>query len=394
MVTGSTIDTIVPRLRLGIVGGGKGAFIGAVHLAASRLDDRFELLAGALSSDPQRAKESAPAFRIPDERAYTSYKEMAEKEPERSDGIEAVIVATPNHTHYPICKAFIETGIDVICDKPLTTSLEDAIELVRLVREKDLVFALTHEYTAFAMVRQAREMVQNGVLGEVRIIQAEYPQEWLSTKLEDTGLKQAVWRTDPRRSGPAGSLADIGTHGIHTARYIAGLELEEVCADLSTFVEGRKLDDNAHVLLRYQRGAKGMLWASQCAPGTENDLKVRIFGSRGSLSWQLRWPNELLYSPLDGPHQVLSRGRGEMKPLAQHANHLPSGHPEGLHEAFAIIYRDFADAVIERRYGIAADSLSKTYPDVESGARMIKFVEACVQSSRNGGVWTSARLDL
>ncbi|MGE3804875.1 MAG: Gfo/Idh/MocA family protein [Gemmataceae bacterium] len=387
MVTAAANNQVVPRLRLGIVGGGKGAFIGAVHLTGARLDDRYQLVAGALSSDPQRAKESAPAFRIPDDRAYTSFQEMAEKEAKRADGIEAVIVATPNHTHFAICKAFLEAGIDVICDKPLTTTLADAVALVKLVKQTGLVFGLTHEYTAFATVRQARAMVQAGVLGKIRIVQAEYPQEWLATKLEDTGAKQATWRTDPKKSGPAGSLADIGTHGIHTARYITGLELAEVCADLSTFVPGRQLDDNAHVLLRYKGGAKGMLWASQCAPGTENDLKVRVFGEKGSLTWQLRWPNELNFSPLDGPHQVLSRGRGTWLPLAQQANHLPAGHPEGLHEAFAITYRDIADAIVERRYGIPAPEESKTFPDVESGARMVNFIEACVASSQQGGKW-------
>lgn len=393
MVTASSTAVVAPRVRLGIVGGGQGAFIGAVHLTGARIDDRYALVAGALSSDPARAKQSAPAFRIADERAYTSYQQMAEQEARRPDGIEAVIVATPNHTHYPICKTFLEAGIDVICDKPLTTTLADALALVKLVRETGRIFGLTHEYTAFAMVRQARAMVQAGMLGDIRIVQAEYAQEWLATKLEDTGFKQAAWRTDPAKSGPAGALADIGTHGIHTARYITGLELDEVCADLQTFLPGRKLDDNAHVLLRYEGGARGMLWTSQCAPGTENDLKVRVFGSKGSLTWQLRWPNELHFSPLDGPHQVLSRGRGEMLPAAQHANHLPAGHPEGLHEAFAITYRDIADAIVERRHGIPANPLAKTYPDVESGARMVKFIEACVASSRRNGAWESARLD-
>ncbi|GIW79344.1 MAG: oxidoreductase [Gemmatales bacterium] len=394
MVTASASGRIAPRLRLGIVGGGQGAFIGAVHLTGARLDDRYELVAGALSSDPHKAKASAPAFRIPDERAYTSYAEMADKEAARPDGIEAVIVATPNHTHYAICKTFLEAGIDVICDKPMTTTLADALDLVRLVRRTGLVFCLTHEYTAFAMVRQAREMVRRGDLGAIRIIQIEYPQEWLTTKLEDTGFKQATWRTDPAKSGPAGALADIGTHGIHTARYITGLELAEVCADLTAFVPGRKLDDNAHVLLRYQGGARGMLWASQCAPGTENDLKVRIFGEKGSLTWRLRWPNELFFSPLDGPHQLLSRGRGEMLPLARHASHLPAGHPEGLHDAFAVLYRDAADAIIERRYGIPAPETSKTFPDVESGARMVGFIEACVASHKGGGTWVKTEFDV
>jgi len=356
--------------------------------------NRYELVAGALSSDPQTAKNSAPAFYISDERAYTSYKEMAVKESERSDGIEAVIIVTPNYLHYDMCKEFLSAGIDVICDKPLTTSTEDALDLVKLVNKTGLVFGLTHEYTGFAIVRHAREMVQEGMLGKIRMIQVEYPQEWLSTKLEDTGAKQAVWRTDPAKSGPSAVLADIGTHAIHTARYITGLDVSEVCADLTTFITGRKLEDNAHVMLRYENGAKGMLWASQCAPGGENDCKVRIYGEKGSLEWNLRWPNELFYSPLDGNHQIISRGRGEMKPLALFASRLPSGHAEGLHDGFGVIYRDIADAIVERRYGIKANPLSKTYPKVEEGARMIKFIEACLVSSKNNSTWTSAKIEL
>jgi len=384
------METIKPRLRVGIVGGGIGAFIGAVQLTGARMDDRYELVAGALSSNPKRAKESAPAFRIPDERAYTDYKEMAKVEAQRSDGIEAVIIVTPNYLHHSMCKTFLDAGIDVICDKPLATSLAESLDLVEHVKKTGLIFGLTHEYTGFAMVRQAREMVQAGELGKIRILQLEYPQEWLSTKLEDSGAKQAVWRTDPTKSGPSAALADIGTHVIHAARYITGLEVDQVCADLTTFVKGRKLEDNAHVLLRYDHGARGMLWASQCAPGTENDCKIRIFGEKGSLQWNLRWPNELRYSPLDGNHQILSRARGDMKPLAQFANRIPAGHPDGLHDAFGIIYRDIADAIVERRYGIAADPLSKTYPTVEEGARMIKFIEACLESNQKGG-WASAR---
>ncbi len=393
MIEGAKIENATPRLRLGMVGGGPGAFIGAVHMTAARLDNRYNLVAGCFSSDSAKTKEVAPSYYVQPDRAYKSYQEMAQKESQREDGIEVVTVVTPNHLHHPVCKAFLEAGIDVISDKPLTTNVKDALDLVETVKRTGRIFGLTHEYTGFVAVRQAREMVRKGMLGKIRIVQIEYPQEWLSTRLEAAGAKQAVWRTDPKQSGIAAALADIGTHGIHAARYITGLEVSEVFADLTTFVEGRPLEDNAHVLLRYDSGARGMLWASQCAPGAENDCRVRIFGETGSLDWRLRWPNEMTYSPLDGNHQIFSRGRGAMEPLAAFANRIPSGHADGLHDAFGIIYRDIADAIVEKRYGIKANPLSKTYPTVEEGARMMKFIEACVESSKTGK-WTNALLKL
>ncbi len=393
MIKGSKIENAAPIIRLGMVGGGPGAFIGAVHMTAARLDNRYQLVAGSFSSDPEKTREIAPSYNIEKERAYSSYQEMAEKESQREDGIEAVTVVTPNNLHYPICKTFLEAGIDVILDKPLTTNLKDALDLVGIVKKTGRIFGLTHEYTGFSAVRQAREMIAKGVLGEVRIIQLEYPQEWLSTKIEDDGLKQAVWRTDPAKSGPAAALADIGTHAVHTARYITGLEVTEVNADLTSFVNGRSLEDNAHVLLRYNNGARGMLWASQCAPGTENDFRIRIFGEKGSIDWQLRWPNEMRYSMLGGNHHLFSRGGSAMEPLSAFANKLPGGHAEGLHDAFGIIYRDIADAILEKRYGIIANPLSTTYPKVEEGAKMIKFIDACLESNRTGN-WVSAELGL
>lgn len=393
MIEGAKVENATPQLRLGMVGGGPGAFIGAVHMAAARLDNRYKLVAGCFSSDPLKSREIAPSYYVEPDRVYDSYKEMAAQEAKRKDGIEAVTVVTPNSLHHQICKTFLEAGIDVICDKPLTTTVDDAVDLVKTVKRTGRVFGLTHEYTGFAAVRQAREMVRKGELGKIRILQIEYPQEWLSTALEEAGLKQAVWRTNPKQSGMAAALADIGTHGIHAARYITGLEVTEVFADLTTFVPGRALEDNAHVLLRYDNGARGMLWASQCSPGAENDCRVRIVGEKGSLDWKLRWPNEMTFSPLDGNHQLISRGRGAMEPLAAAANRTPSGHPDGLHDAFAIIYRDVADAIVEKRYGIKADPLSSTYPTVEEGARMMKFIEACVESNK-AGRWVSAELNL
>lgn len=382
------------KITCGMVGGGVGSFIGAVHRRGMALDGKIDLVAGCFSDIEWEIKETGEKLGIDKDRVYMNYQEMAEKEASRKDCIDFVSIVTPNFLHYPIAKKFLQNGINVVCDKPLTINLEEALDLVELAKKNGLIFGLTHVYTGFVMVRQAREMVREGMLGGIRIIQLEYPQEWLSTKVEDQGVRQAVWRTDPAKSGPSAVLADIGTHAIHTARYITGLEVEEVSADLTTFVKGRKLDDNAHVMLRYEKGAKGMLWASQCAPGTENDCKVRIFGEKGSLEWKLRWPNELTYSPLDGPHQILSRGRGEMKPLAAFANRLPEGHADGLHDAFGIIYRDVADAIMEQKYEIKADPLSKTYPTAEEGARMIKFIEACLASNKNKGAWTSAKIDL
>src|SRR5262245_2847562 len=265
------------RLRLGMVGGGQGAFIGAVHRIAARLDDRYELVAGALSSDPERASASAVELRIAPERAYPSFEEMAEREAARDDGIDAVAIVTPNHVHHPAAKAFLEAGIHVICDKPMTTTVDDALDLVRTVRRTGLVFGLTHNYTGHPLVREARERVRAGELGSVRVVQAEYPQDWLTTRLEETGQKQAAWRTDPAQSGAGGAIGDIGSHAYNLAAFITGLELEGLCADLSTFVAGRRVDDNCNVLLRYRGGARGMLWACQVAPGNLNALAIRIY---------------------------------------------------------------------------------------------------------------------
>jgi predicted dehydrogenase len=267
------------RLRLGMVGGGQGAFIGAVHRIAARLDDRYELVAGALSSDPERARASAAELRIAPERAYASFAAMARKEAARDDGIDAVAIVTPNHLHHAAAKAFLEAGIHVICDKPMTTTVDDALDLVRTVRRTGLVFGLTHNYTGHPLVREARERVRAGELGAIRVVQVEYPQDWLTTRIEATGQKQAAWRTDPAQSG-GGAIGDIGSHAYNLAAFITGLQAESLCADLSTFVAGRRVDDNCNVLLRYAGGARGMLWACQVAPGNENALRVRVYGDR------------------------------------------------------------------------------------------------------------------
>ncbi|MGH6920470.1 MAG: Gfo/Idh/MocA family protein, partial [Geminicoccaceae bacterium] len=305
------------RLRLGMVGGGQGAFIGAVHRIAARLDDRYELVAGALSSDPQRARASAAELRIAPERAYGNFQEMAAMEAARDDGIDAVAIVTPNHVHHPAAKAFLEAGVHVICDKPLTATLDDALDLVQTVRRAGLVFGLTHNYTGYPMVREARARVETGELGRIRVVQVEYPQDWLTTRLEETGQKQASWRTDPARSG-GGAIGDIGTHAHNLAAFVTGLELEQLCADLSTFVAGRRVDDNCNILLRYAGGARGMLWASQVAPGNENNLKLRVYGEQGGLEWHQEHPNHLHLMPFGEAPRLITRGGPGSGPAAGH----------------------------------------------------------------------------
>jgi len=374
------------RLRLGMVGGGPGAFIGAVHRIAARLDDRYELVAAALSSDPERSMTGARELNIP--RAYGSFEEMAATESKRPDGIEVVSIVTPNNLHYAPAKAFLEAGIHVICDKPLTTTLEDALGLAKIVKRTALVFGLTHNYTGHPMVRQAREMVYAGELGPIRLVQAEYVQDWLSTPLEKTGQKQAEWRTDPARSGPAGSLGDIGTHAFNLAGFVTGLDVEQVAADVTTFIPGRRLDDNVHALLRFSKGAKGGLWASQVAPGNENHLHLRVYGEKAGLEWRQEDPNVLVFTPLGQTRRTITRGSTGTGHAAAHATRIPSGHPEGYLEAFAQLYTDLAEqitATIEKRVP-NADSL--LVPGVQDGVDEVKFINAVLESSRNGSAWT------
>lgn len=376
------------RLRLGMVGGGQGAFIGAVHRIAARIDDNYDLVAGALSSDPERARASAAELRIDPERAYASYEEMASAEAARQDGIDVVSIVTPNHVHHGPAKAFLEAGIHVICDKPLTTTSDLALDLVNTVERTGLIFALTYNYTGYPMVRQAREMVAKGDLGKIRVIQAEYPQDWLSEMVEGGDNKQANWRTDPAQSGAGGCIGDIGTHAYNLACFISGLELTEICADLTTFVEGRRLDDNAHMMLRFDNGTRGMLWSSQVALGNENALKVRIYGEKGGLEWRQEHPNHLHYSPFGGEPRIISRGGAGSGEAAGRVTRVPPGHPEGYLEGFANLYSDVAEAVRARIEGREADAGALDYPSVRDGLRGVRFIEAAVASSDNGGAWT------
>jgi predicted dehydrogenase len=379
------------RLRLGMVGGGPGAFIGGVHRIAARLDDHYELVAAALSSDAERSLVGARQLHIP--RAYGSFEEMASSESKRADGIEVVSIVTPNNLHHAPAKAFLEAGIHVICDKPLTTTLGDALDLAETVKRTGLVFGLTHNYTGHPMVRQAREMISAGELGTIRLVQAEYVQDWLTTPLEKTGQKQAEWRTDPARSGPAGSLGDIGTHAYNLACFVTGLSCEQVAADVTTFVSGRRLDDNIHVMLRFSKGAKGGLWATQVAPGNENNLSLRVYGEKAGLEWRQEDPNQLGFTPLGETRRTIRRGSAGTGPAAAHATRVPSGHPEGYLEAFAQLYTDLAEQITAKIEKRSPNPESLLVPGVVDGVEGVKFINAVLESSRNRSAWTAIPAD-
>jgi len=386
-IEGSKGETAVKRIRLGMVGGGRGAFIGAVHRIASRIDDQYELVAGALSADPEKAKASAADIGIAADRSYGSFEEMAKAEAARPDGIEAVAIVTPNHMHAPAAKAFLEAGIHVICDKPLTTTVAEAEELVELVQKSGKVFAVTHNYTGYPMIRQARAMVAAGDLGEIRLVQAEYPQDWLTEKAEASGSKQAEWRTDPKRSGAGGCIGDIGTHAYNLACFVSGLELDELLAQLTTFVPGRLLDDDVQILLRWKGGARGMIWASQVAVGHENGLKLRVYGTKGGLEWVQADPNYLWFTKFGQPKQLFTRGGNGALPEAARVTRVPGGHPEGYLEGFANIYTEAARAILAARDGGKAGA-EVVYPTVEDGLKGMQFIEAAVKSSLAGNIWT------
>ncbi|OWO92350.1 oxidoreductase [Rhizobium esperanzae] len=390
-IEASSEQTREPRIRLGMVGGGAGAFIGAVHRIAARIDDQYDLIAGALSSTPEKAVQSGRDLGLDPSRTYSSYREMAIREAKLKNGIEAVAIVTPNHVHYDAAKEFLKRGIHVICDKPLTSNLADAKKLKKVADESGALFVLTHNYTGYPMVRQAREMIANGELGDIRVVQAEYPQDWLTEAVEQTGQKQAAWRTDPAQSGVGGSTGDIGTHAYNLASFITGLELDSLAADLDSFVPGRRLDDNAHVMLRFkakgsEKPAKGMLWCSQVAPGHENGLMVRVYGSKGGLEWTQKDPNYLWYTPFGEPKRLITRGGAGAGAAAGRVSRVPSGHPEGYLEAFATIYTEAAHAINARKKCKDVDK-AVVYPTVDDGVKGVAFVEACVASSKKNGAW-------
>ena len=380
-------------LRFGMVGGGPGAFIGAVHNRAATLDGLAVLVAGAFSSDPAKSREQGEAYGLASNRVYSTFEEMATREAALPAGerIDFVSIVTPNHLHFPSAKAFIERGIHVICDKPLTTTLEDAEELCRLVKQHNVVFALTHTYAGYQMVKQARALVAAGALGTVRKIVVEYSQGWLATPLEQTGQKQAGWRTDPARAG-AGAIGDIGTHAEHLAKYITGLEMERLFADVSTMVPGRRIDDDANMLVHYQGGAKGILFCSQISVGEENRLSIRVYGTRASLEWQQEDPNFLYVRHPDGPTEVYKPGHAHLVPAAQRGTRMPAGHPEGLLESFANIYSSAMRVIRARLAGETPDPLDLDFPTVRDGASGVHFIQTALRSGRDG-TWVDASYD-
>ena len=381
------------KLRMGMVGGGRDAFIGSVHRKAATMHGGVELVAGAFSSTPEKSKLSARDLYLPEDRAYGTWQEMLERESKLPDDerIDFVSIVTPNHLHYPIAKAFVEGGFNVVLDKPMVHTSQQAASLIDAVDKAGVVFAVTYNYTGYPMVKQARHMIRQGMVGEIRKVIVEYSQSWLSTKLEDTDNKQAEWRTDPERAGLGGSIGDIGTHAENLLSTVTGLELQEICADLTSFLPGRQLDDDAMALLRFTNGAKGFLTASQISTGHENNLNLRIFGTDAGLAWYQEHPNYLTYAPAEAPVQTLSRGNDYLCAAAQRASRLPSGHPEAFVEAFANVYVNATDSMRARLMGREPDDLELDFPTVYDGARGIFFVEKVVQSSHSDKKWTPAR---
>lgn len=377
------------KIRMGMVGGGIGAFIGGVHRMAAALDGEIELVCGAFSSNPERSKASGEELHLPADRVYGSYAEMikAEKKLPLGERMDFVSIVTPNHVHYGPAKMALDNGFHVVCDKPLCFNMKEAKTLQKTVEKTGLIFALTHNYTGYPMVKQAKAMVKHGDLGKIRKVVVEYPQGWLSTKLEDSDQKQAAWRTDPKRSGAAGAIGDIGTHAENLAEYITGLEISELCADLSIFVEGRLLDDDGNILLRFNNGAKGVLHASQIAAGEENALNIRVYGEKGGIEWHQMEPNTLIAKWLDKPMQILRTGGEGLYPESTENTRIPAGHPEGYLEAFATIYKNFAKCVRARIDGTKVDPIFEDFPTVADGVRGMEFVNKVVKSSKKGAKW-------
>jgi len=392
MVHATQIEGLGRRLRVGMVGGGRDAFIGAVHRMAMRLDDLIELKAGALSADAERARASGADLMLAEDRVYHDFREMAAREAARPDGIEAVVIVTPNHLHFPVAQAFLEKGIDVICDKPLATTLAEAKELVRLTQKTGLVFAVTLNNTGYPMVRQAREMIEAGEAGPIRVVHAAYIQDWLTKPIDAAGQKQAEWRTDPARAGTSACLADIGVHAHNLALFVTGLKIEAVAADLATFVPCRRLDDNAHLLMRFEGGARGVLVSSQVAVGNLNNLSLKVYGERAGLEWFGEEPETLRFTPYGEPSRTLRRGGPGNTALAADGSRMPGGHPEGYVEGFANIYRGAAELIAARRAGHEPRASARLTPTVADGARGIAFIEAAVASSRADGAWTEPEI--
>ncbi len=377
------------KLRMGMVGGGRGAFIGGVHRIAAALDQQIELVCGAFSSNAEKSRLSGEDFYLDPSRVYGSYQEMIEKEKELPDDIrmDFVSIVTPNHVHYGPAKMALEHGFHVICDKPLAFDLEQSKDLVNTVNQTGLIFALTHNYTGYPMVKQARAMIKSGEMGDIRKVVVEYPQGWLSTLLEASDQKQAAWRTDPSKSGIAGAMGDIGTHAENLAEYMTGLKISELCADISTIVDGRQLDDDGNVLLRFDNGARGILFASQISQGEENSLAIRVYGTKAGLEWHQMKPNTLVVKYQDQPNQIYRTGVGDLSPAAQAATRIPAGHPEGYLEAFANIYLNFAKCIQARIDEVEVDPVYQDFPTVEDGLRGMEFIYKVIESGKSDQKW-------
>jgi predicted dehydrogenase len=379
------------KIRMGMVGGGQGAFIGAVHRMAAAIDGEIELVCGAFSSNPEKSKASGADLGLPPERVYGSFEEMirGEKRLSPKKRMQVVSIVTPNHVHFAPAKMALQNGFHVICDKPLAFNLKEAQALAQLVEKTGLVFALTHNYTGYPMVKQARQMIRHGELGKIRKVVVEYPQGWLSTNLEASGQKQAAWRTDPSKSGIAGAMGDIGTHAENLAEYVTGLKIKEMCADISILVEGRQLDDDGNVLLRFDNGARGILYASQISAGEENNLNIRVYGEKGGLEWRQMEPNTLVAKWLDRPTQLYRTGVGDLYPEAQAHTRIPGGHPEGYLEAFANIYRNFAICVRAHNAGVVPDPIYADFPTVYDGVRGMQFIDKVIASGKSKAKWVT-----
>lgn len=390
MVSGKEeVSKLDRKLKFGQIGGGRDAFIGAVHRRAAISDGFTEFVAGALSSDPGKAKLSGEDLLLAPERNYGTWQEMLEKESALPEGerIDYVSIVTPNHAHFEPALAFVKAGFNVVLDKPMVHSSEQARQLIEAVEKNKVIFGVTYNYTGYPMVKEAREWVKSGKLGKIQRVVVEYPQGWLLKKIEEEGQKQAEWRTDPARSGIAGAVGDIGSHSENLLSYITGLELEAICADLNTFVPGRRLDDDASVLLRFKNGARGVLWVSQVAPGEENHLQIRVYGTEGALHWDQEHPNHLSFYPSGGPVQVYRRANGPTSAAAGRATHLPSGHPEAFFEAFGNIYMNIGDAIRARLQGRQPNELELDFPSVYDGARGVRFIEKVVESGKSSKKW-------
>jgi predicted dehydrogenase len=389
MIEGQATLTKSARLKYGMVGGGKGAFIGDVHRKAIAMDGKAELAAGCFSQSYKNTLETGEFWGLDKDRLYKNYEDMIKAEAKRPEKIDFIIIVTPNISHYPIAKLALENGIHVVCDKPLATSSRDAEELAKLAAKKDVLFCVTYAYSGFPIIKHMREMIAHGELGTIRFVAGEYPQDWLATLLEKTGQKQAAWRTDPKWAGISNCVGDIGSHIEHMVSYLTGLEIESLCARLDTFGEGRVLDDNASIMLNYKGGAKGLYWSSQIAVGHDNGFRVRIYGTKASLEWVEEDPNYCKVAFIDKPTVRLSRGRDKMYPRAQALSRIPSGHPEGYFECFANIYSTFITALNKK---MAGESLTKDdldFPNIREGIRGVKFIEKCVDSSKKGAVWVN-----